>query len=159
MIHTLSALVENRPGVLAEVAEKFRKLGVNISSISSGETENPKISRIVLCVEAQNGDIEGLTEELSVMDFVIQIDDLARREFVDRELVLIKIAMDRENTGRLMQIFEVFRADVVGMGEETVTVELSGDRERVEGFIRMVTPFGIKSMCRSGMIALKRGDE
>lgn len=159
MIHTISALVDNRPGVLAEVAEKFRTLGVNISSISSGETENPKISRIVLCVEAENGDISALTEELSTMDFVIQIDDMARREFVDRELVLIKLAMDRETTGQLMQIFEVFRADVVGMGQSTVTAELSGDRERVDGFIRMVQPFGIKSMCRSGMIALKRGDE
>ncbi len=78
---------------------------------------------------------------------------------MDRELVMLKVGMDPEQIGQLMQIFEVFRANVVGMGQETITVEMAGDQERVDGLIQMLKPYGIKSMCRSGMIALKRGDE
>jgi acetolactate synthase-1/3 small subunit len=103
--------------------------------------------------------MERLTRELAAMDVVIQVDDLARREFVDRELLMVKVHMDRESLSQLMQIFEVFRASVVGMGQESITVEMAGDQERVEGLIKLLKPFGIKSLCRSGMIALKRGDE
>jgi len=93
------------------------------------------------------------------MDFVIQVDDLSRREFVDRELVLMKVQRENESLSQLMQILEVFRAGVVGLGEKSITVELSGDSERVEGLIRMLSPFGILSMARTGKIALKRGDD
>jgi acetolactate synthase-1/3 small subunit len=159
MNHTISALVHNRPGVLAEMAEHFKRSQLNIRSISSGETENPEVSRMVISVDADNGDVERITEEMKGMDSVIQVDDLARRDFVDRELLLAKLNMDRETTPQLMQIFEVFRAHVVGMGADSITVELSGDQERVEGFIKMVAPFGVRSLCRSGRIALKRGDD
>ena len=114
---------------------------------------------IVLCIEGDDGAIDEVESYLDSLDVIIQIDDLSRKDFVDRELVMIKVMMDRERTGQLMQIFEVFRATVVGMGQETITVELSGDQERVDGLIQMLAPYGIKSMCRSGMIALKRGDE
>lgn len=159
MKHTISALVRNQPGVLADMAKAFGKEGVNISSISAGETENPDISRMVIRVDAKNRKIGEITALVGDMDFVIQIDDLARKEFVDRELLLIKVNMDRESTGQIMQVLEVFRASVVGMGTETITAELSGDQERVEGLIKMLQPYGIRSMCRSGMIALKRGDD
>lgn len=159
MIHTISALVQNRPGVLAEMAGRFGSSQVNIRSISSGETENPEVSRMVISVEADNGEIARITQDMETLDFVIQVDDLSRKEFIDRELMLAKLEMDRETTGQIMQIFEVFRAHVVGMGQETITVELSGDQERIDGFIKMVAPFGIRSLCRSGQIALKRGDD
>lgn len=159
MTHTLSALAKNRPGVLHEMSAEFNKYNINIKSISAGETENPEISRLVICAEGGEDEIKRITRAMEGMDFVIQVDDLARKEFVDRELVLIKVHRTNENMTQLMQIFEVFRADVVGMGQTTITVELSGDQERVEGLIKMLEPFGIKSMCRTGMIALKRGDE
>jgi acetolactate synthase-1/3 small subunit len=157
--HTISALVHNRPGVLADMAEKFKEHGVNIRSIAAGETERPEITRIVISVDGQNGNIERVREAMQAMDVVISVDDMDRRDFVDRELALIKVAMDRDSTTQLMQIFEVFRADVVGMGTKTITVEMTGDEERVTAFVRMLAPFGIKSMCRTGMIALTRGDE
>lgn len=159
MIHTISALVENRPGVLAEMAGRFGSSQVNIRSISCGETENPEVSRMVISVEADDDAVTAITRDMESLDVVIQVDDLGRKEFVDRELVLAKLNMDRETTTQLMQIFEVFRAHVVGMGKETITVELSGDQERVDGFIQMVAPFGVRSLCRSGRIALKRGDD
>jgi|GEM_PF-404726 len=173
MKHTISALVDNRSGVLAEMAEEFKSRGLNIRSISSGETENPAVSRMVICFDAPGPDADaacecpqqstlppdGIIASVARMDFVIQVDDLSRREFVDRELVLLKIRRESESLPQLMQILEVFRAGVVGLGETSITVELSGDSERVEGLIRMLSPFGILSMARTGKIAIKRGDE
>ncbi|MFW5489312.1 MAG: acetolactate synthase small subunit [Desulfovibrio sp.] len=159
MQHTISALVHNRPGVLADMADKFKGHDVNIRSISAGETEKPEITRIVISVDGQSEDVKAIRQAMSTMEVVISVDDMDRRDFVDRELALIKVAMDRESTTQLMQIFEVFRANVVGMGTETITVEMTGDEERVAAFVRMLAPFGIKSMCRTGMIALKRGDD
>jgi acetolactate synthase, small subunit len=169
--HTISALVANRSGVLAEMAEEFKSRGLNIRSISSGETENPSVSRMVICFDGPEADAacecaqetplppDGIVASVARMDFVIQVDDLSRREFVDRELVLMKVRRENESLSQLMQILEVFRAGVVGLGEASITIELTGDSERVEGLIRMLTPFGILSMARTGKIALKRGDE
>lgn len=159
MTHTISALVKNSPGVLHRMAAEFDKYFINIKSISAGETENPEISRMVIRAEAKNDEIERITQAMTEMSFVIQVDDLERKEFVDRELVLIKVARNKDNITQLMQIFEVFRASVVGMGQITITVELSGDQERIDGLIQILEPFGIKGLCRTGMIALKRGDE
>jgi len=156
---TLSALAKNKPGVLADIATEFSKSEANILSLAAGETEQAEISRIVIRLEGNDAAIDDAEQTLKNLDAIIQIDDLSRKDFVDRELVMIKIAMSPGNTGQLMQIFEVFRANVVGMGQETITVELSGDQERIEGLIQMLVPYGIKSLCRSGMIALKRGDE
>jgi acetolactate synthase I/III small subunit len=159
MTRTISALTRNEPGVLADMAKAIRKYNVNIRSISAGETENPNISRLTIGLDGTDEDIRRITEEMAAMDVVLGMDDLRRKEFVDRELILAKVAMHPENTTQIMQIFEVFRANVVGMGQKTITVEMSGDRERVEGLINMLKPHSIKSLCRSGMIALKRGDE
>lgn len=159
MKHTISALVRNNPGVLAALTLEFKQHNLNIRSLAAGETEDPEISRLIICLDAEGPEIEALTQRIAGMDFVIQVDDLSRKEFVDRELILVKVRMDRETLTQLMQIFEVFRARVVGMGQESITVELTGDQERVEGLVKLLKPFGIKSLCRTGMIALKRGDE
>lgn len=159
MKRTMSALCKNKPGVLADLASEFGKCDANILSLAAGETENPEVSRIVVRLEGDDTAIDAAEQFLRNMEGIIQLDDLSRKDFVDRELVMIKIAMDPASTSQLMQIFEVFRATVVGMGEKTITVELSGDQERIEGLMQMVKPYGIKSMCRSGMIALKRGDD
>lgn len=159
MKRTLSALCRNEPGVLARMATECGKYDANILSLAAGETENPEISRIVLCLDGDDAAVDEVGRYLDGLDAVIQLDDLSRKNFVDRELVMLKVTMDPANTGQLMQIFEVFRANVVGMGQDTITVEMAGDQERVDGLIQMVKPYGIRSMCRSGMIALTRGDE
>lgn len=159
MTHTVSALVRNRPGVLADMAEAIRKHGVNIRSLSAGETEDPEISRLTIGLHGTDEDIVRITGEIAKMDVVIGVDDLKRKEFVDRELVLVKVAMTAAETTQIMQIFEVFRANVIGMGQKTITAEMSGDKDKVDALINMLKPHGIKSLCRSGMIALKRGDD
>jgi len=159
MNQTISALTRNEPGVLADMAQAIRNYNVNIRSISAGETEDPNISRLTIGLDASDEDIQRITEDMAGMEEILGMDDLRRKEFVDRELLLVKVAMHPDNTTQIMQIFEVFRANVVGMGQRTITVEMSGDRERVDGLINMLKPHGIKSLCRSGMIALKRGDD
>ena len=159
MLHTISALARNEPGVLAEMTDAIRKYNVNIRSISAGDTEDHEVSRMTIGLAGKEQDIRSITEDIAQLDLIIRVDDLARREFVDRELVMIKVNMEPSMTSQIMQIFEVFRANVVGMGQETITVEMSGDREKVDGLINMLKPHGIRSMCRSGMIALKRGDQ
>ncbi|MCK9239018.1 acetolactate synthase small subunit [Desulfocurvus sp.] len=158
-MHTISALARNNPGVLADMAQAIRKYNVNIRSLSAGETEDPGVSRLTIGLDGSEDDIARITAEMQHMGCIISVDDLRRRDFVDRELVLVKLAMEPAATTQIMQIFEVFRANVVGMGQKSITAEMSGDSGKVDAFIGMLKPHGIKSLCRSGMIALKRGDE
>jgi acetolactate synthase-1/3 small subunit len=156
---TFSALVDNRPGVLAEMAETFRRLSVNIKSISCGETEDPSVTRMVIRADCTSDEqVQEITDAMHAMAAVRALDDLSRTGFVDRELALVKVTMDKDTTTQLMQVFEVFRANVVGMGTESITVELTGDEERVTAFIHILAQYGIRSMCRTGVIALTRGD-
>lgn len=157
--HTISGLAKNKPGVLAQISEEFQQYKVNIKSISAGETENPKVSRIVVCVEGHDREVKKIISDLKKFKTIISIDDLSSGRFIDRELALIKVKVDDKTTSRIMQIVEIFGAKVVGMGEKTITIELTGNKEKVDGIIRMLTPQGIRSLCRSGVIALKHGDE
>lgn len=159
MKHTISALVRNRVGVVADVAGVFQQHGVNFKSISCAETEEFDVSRLVVTVEDQTEAVDAALEELRNSDDVVELDDLARQDYVDREMALIKVNYSHETMAQVMQILEVFRADVVGMGEETVSVEITGDEDKVDGLIKMLRPHGIRNLCRTGVIALKRGDE
>jgi acetolactate synthase-1/3 small subunit len=158
-VHTISALVENRPGVLAKMAREFKSHRVNITSISSAQTEQPELSRMIICVESPDEEVAEVTRAISAMDFVERLEDLEEGDLVARELVLIKLNLEMEKLSQIMQILEVCRATVVSMGQTTMTVELAGDTDRVDGLVRLVSPFGVKAMCRTGKIALKRGDE
>lgn len=159
MTQTFSALVDNRPGVLAHMAEAFKRLEVNIKSISCGETEDPSVTRMVMRADCTDEQLEQIISTMRGMDAVRSVDDLSRAGFVDRELALIKVTSDKGSMPQLLQVFEVFRANVVGMGNESITVELTGDEERVNAFIQMLKQYGIRSMCRTGVIALTRGDD
>ena len=159
MKRTISCLVRSRAGVLADMAAEFKNHGIDILGISSGVTPDMEQTRVVITLDTEGGELEEIIAAIARMDFVIEIDDLTRKEFVDRELVLLKVASATESMGQLMQVFEVFRANVVGMGQSSITVEMAGDEDRVEGLIKMLRPYGILSMARTGKIALKRGDE
>ncbi|GFM36936.1 acetolactate synthase small subunit [Desulfovibrio psychrotolerans] len=159
MKHTISALVKNRFGAVAEVTDVFRRHRVNFKSISCAETEEFDVSRLVITVENHDDQIGAVLEELKTLDSIAELDDLSRKEFVDREMALIKVGFTRESMAQVMQIFEVFRANVVGMGQETISVEITGDEDKVDGLIKMLRPHGIRSLCRTGVVALKRGDE
>lgn len=159
MKNTLSILVRNQVGVVAQTTEVFRVHNVNLNSISCAETEAFDVSRLMLTVEGQEHLFDAVKADLASKDFVLEVEDLSSRDLVDRELALVKVAVSRETTTQIMQVCEVFRATVVGMGQETMTLEITGDMRKVDGFIRLLRPFGIRSLARTGSVALTRGDD
>jgi acetolactate synthase-1/3 small subunit len=158
MRHTISALVQNRPGVLASMAQVFQRHDINIRSISCGETEREDVSRMIICVEADDVKVRSVTEEIGSLGFVLRLEDLSDRDLMDRELVMIKVRITPASVSQILQIFEVFRANVVDMGNETISAELSAPQGKVAGLIRTLAPHGIQSLSRTGLIALARGD-
>ena len=159
MIYTISALVNNQPGVVADVTAVFRDRNVNFKSISCAETEEFEVSRLVITVDCDSETITTLLEVIANLTAVSEVDTLERNDFVDRQMALIKVGFTKDTMTQVMQIFEVFRADVVSMGQETIMVEITGDEDKVDGLIKMLRPHGIRSLCRTGVVALKRGDE
>jgi acetolactate synthase I/III small subunit len=159
MKHTISGLVRNRAGILAQIVAAFKKFDVNMKSVAVSETDIFDTSRFTIVVEGQDKEVKAVTGELKKVRDVLELDDLARRGFLDRELALIKVQFRTEDLNPLTQLGEVFGAQVVSMGKNTITFEIAGDEERVDGFIKALSSFGIRALARSGRVALKRGDE
>jgi len=157
MRHTLSVLVENNPGVLARVAGLFSRRGFNIDSLAVGTTENPKISRMTIVVEGDDLVLEQVTKQLHKLIDVIKISDITSDNYVERELVLIKVFAEPPTRGEIMQIVDIFRAHIVDIGKKTLTVECTGDEGKIEAIIESLRPFGIKELVRTGKIAILRG--
>lgn len=158
MRHTISALVQNKPGVLAAMAHVFQRHDINIRSISCGETEREDVSRMIICVEAGDEKVGDVTREIESLGFVLGLEDLSDRDLMDRELVMIKVRITPASVSQILQIFEVFRANVIDMGNETISAELAAPQGKVAGLIRTLAPHGIQSLSRTGLIALSRGD-
>lgn len=159
MRHTISGTVRNRAGVLARVAAAFGKFEISIKSIAVSETDLFDTSRMTIVVEGHDREVQKITRELKRMVDVVSIDDLARKEFVDRELALIKVSTQSESVSQVSQIAELFGARAVAVGRSTVTLEIAGDAEKIDGLIQMLRPIGIRAIARTGRIALLRGDE
>jgi acetolactate synthase-1/3 small subunit len=157
--HTISGLAKNRPGILAQIVGVFKKFDVNIKSVAVSETDSFDTSRLTLVVEGQDKEIKSATGQVEKLRDVLEIDDLSRQEFLDREMALVKVKFRAEELSQLTQTAEVFGARVVAMGKQTVTFEIAGEEERVDGFINALSSFGIRAFARSGRVALKRGDE
>ncbi|MBN1911698.1 MAG: acetolactate synthase small subunit [Pirellulales bacterium] len=159
MKHTISGLVKNRAGILAQVVGLFKEFDVNIKSVAVSETESIETSRLTLVVEGHDKEVQEITRQISKLPDVVEIDDLAREEFLDREMALVKVHFEPNVLNHLMQLAEVFGAQVIAMGKRTITFEMSGDEDRVDGFINAVMSFGIRALARSGRVALKQGDD
>ncbi len=159
MRHTISALVGNQPGVLAAFAAILQRHGINIASIAAAETERAEVSRLVISMEFNEDTVPAATQELAALPFVLAIEDLAAHELIDRELLLVKVRVMKDTVSQLLQIMEVFRANVVDMGNSTMTAELVATPGKVAGFLRTLLPHGIVAVSRTGVIALKRGDD
>jgi acetolactate synthase-1/3 small subunit len=157
--HTISGLVRNRAGILAQIVGVFKKLGINIKSIAVSETDLFDTSRVTIVVEGQDKEVKSVTAEVKKLRDVVSIDDLSRQEFLDRELALVKVHFRPDELNQLTQTAEVFGAQVIAMGRQSITFEIAGDEERVDGFINALNSFGIRALARSGRVALKRGDE
>ncbi|MEN6452575.1 MAG: acetolactate synthase small subunit [Thermoguttaceae bacterium] len=159
MKHTISGLVRNRAGVLAQVVGLFKKFAVNIRSVAVSETDLFDTSRLTMVVDGSDKDLKAIATQIKKLRDVLEIDDLSRQEFLDREMALVKVNFRPEELNQLTQTAEVFSAQVIAMGRQTITFEISGEEERVDGFINALNSFGIRALARSGRVALKRGDE
>jgi acetolactate synthase-1/3 small subunit len=155
--HILSILVENKPGVLTRVAGLFARRGFNIDTLAVGPTEDERVSRVTLTLDGAMHPIDQVTKQLHKLVNVLKIRDLEPEETVARELALFKIASDGAARGEVMQISEIFRGKVVDLTKRSITIEVTGNDEKIEAFERMVRPFGLIEMVRTGEIAISRG--
>ena len=155
--HTLSVLVENKAGLLVRVAGLFARRGFNIESLAVGPTEHEEISRMTIVVNCDDRPLEQVTKQLNRLVNVLKIVELDPAAAVQRELLLVKVRADLESRSRVLEIVTLFRAKVVDVAQDAVTVEATGNRDKLDALIRVLEPFGIKELVQSGMVALGRG--
>ncbi|MBX5440387.1 MAG: acetolactate synthase small subunit [Solirubrobacteraceae bacterium] len=155
--HTLSILVENKPGVLTRIAGLFARRGFNIDTLTVGPTDDDRISRITLTLDGAVHPIDQVTKQLHKLVNVLKIRDLDPQDTVARELALFKVAVDGVQRAEVMQICEIFRGKVVDVTKRSLTIEVTGTTDKIEAFERMVRPFGLVEMMRTGEIAIARG--
>lgn len=156
--HTLSILVENKPGVLTRIAGLFARRGFNIDTLSVGPTDEDQLSRITLTVDGAMHPIDQVTKQLHKLVNVLKIRDLEPSETVSRELALFKVAInDGHQRAEVMQVTEIFRGKVVDVTKRSIIIEVTGTRDKIEAFEAMVRPFGLIEMMRTGEIAISRG--
>jgi acetolactate synthase-1/3 small subunit len=155
--HTLSILVENKAGVLTRISGLFARRGFNIDTLAVGPTDDPSLSRITLTLDGAMHPIDQVTKQLHKLVNVIKIRDLEPGETSARELALFKIAADGATRGEVMQIVEIFRGKVIDVTRRSVIAEVTGTWDKIEAFERMVRPFGLVEMARTGEIAISRG--
>jgi acetolactate synthase-1/3 small subunit len=156
-VHTLSVLVENKPGVLARIASLFSRRGFNIDSLAVGPTEHPEISRMTIAVNVEGNPLEQVTKQLNKLVNVIKIVELEPATSVQRELLLVKVKADLENRSHVLETVQLFRAKVIDVSTDSVTVEATGSADKLAALLRMLEPFGVKELVQSGMVAIGRG--
>jgi len=155
--HTLSVLVQDQPGVLARISALFSRRGYNIESLAVGPTEVPGVSRMTIVTEVDQSSLEQITKQLNKLINVLKIVELADLAAVERELMLIKVKADDNNRTAVIQLVELFRAKVVDVSVDAVTIEATGSREKLEALCEGLQPYGIKEIVQSGVVALTRG--
>jgi len=155
--HTIVALVADRPGVLNRVASLFRRRGFNIESIAVGRTEMKGVSRMTIVVSGDTATVEQVRKQLDKVIDVIKLSDITDEDRVDRELALIKVKTTPQNRSEIMQIVDIFRANIVDVAAESVTVEVTGDEDKISSLLNLLRDFGIKEVARTGRLAMTRG--
>ncbi|MCS6830361.1 MAG: acetolactate synthase small subunit [Armatimonadota bacterium] len=155
--HTITALVQNHPGVLARVAGLFARRGFNIESLAVSVTENPEISRMTIVARGDDRVLEQITKQLNKLIEVIRVVDYVEHTAVERELALIKVNAEPRDRSEILQLAEVFRGRVIDVGEKTFLIELTGAPDKIDAFARLMSPYGIREMARTGVIAMARG--
>ncbi|MBE3113289.1 MAG: acetolactate synthase small subunit [Candidatus Hydromicrobium sp.] len=159
MNHIISVLVENKSGVLAKISGLFSRRGFNIESLAVGPTDDEKISRITIVVNAEEHSIEQIIKQLYKLINVIKIQELDPSNIVERELVLIKVNADSKTRPEILEIVSVFRANIVDVAKKTIMIEITGNSRKVKGLEELLRPFGILELVRTGKIACSRGSK
>jgi acetolactate synthase-1/3 small subunit len=155
--HTLSVLVENKPGVLARVAGLFSRRGFNIDSLAVGETEHAEVSRITVVVNAEDQPLEQVTKQLNKLVHVLKIVELEPDRAVERELVLVKVKADPAVRYQIVELAEMFRAKIVDVAPEALTIEATGSPAKIKAMLELLDPYGVRELARTGRVALARG--
>ncbi|MCL7413749.1 MAG: acetolactate synthase small subunit [ANME-2 cluster archaeon] len=157
MKHTLAVLVENKPGVLARVSGLFSRRGFNIESLAVGITDNPEISRMTIVVSGDDRVLDQVTKQLNKLIDVIKVSDLDPDEAIDRELAMFKVKVDKGNRSEIIQIVDVFRAQIVDVGVKTLIVAVTGTGDKIDAIEKLLRNFGIVEVVRTGKISMNRG--
>jgi len=156
MRHTLSVLVENKFGVLARTASLFSGRGFNIDTLNVAPTQDPTQSRMTVVVKGDDAVLEQITKQLNKLVDVIKVQDFRDGEYVDRELVLLKVGVDTKSRPEVMQICDIFRAKIVDVAHKALTVEITGNESKISAFLDLMEPFGIRDITRTGKVAMPR---
>lgn len=157
MRHVLSALVQNQPGVLAQISGMLASRNYNIDSLAVGETDRPELSRMIFVVHGDDAELEQVRKQLDKIVTVVRVDDISSENFVERDLMLIKVTCASDKRHEIFQITESFRGRVVDIQHENVMIEIGGTEGKIEAFIELMRPYGILELARTGRIALVRG--
>ena len=158
MRHVLSAVVQNQPGVLAHISGMLASRGFNIDSLAVGETESADLSRMTFVVRGDDAELEQVRKQLDKIVTVVRVEDISSENYVERDLMLIKVTCSSEKRPEVFQLAESFRGRVVDIQHENVMIEISGTEGKVEAFIELMRPYGILELARTGRIALVRGN-
>lgn len=156
--YTLSMLVEDKAGVLNRIASLFRRRGFNIQSLAVGGSEQPGLSRMTIVVAADPAQVEQVRKQAEKLINVVRVTDITNAEIVARELVLVKVAATPATRSEIIQIVDIFRANIVDVAADSVMVEVTGDEKKVDSLLELLRPFGVKEVVRTGRIALTRGN-
>ncbi|MFW2489490.1 acetolactate synthase small subunit [Clostridium chromiireducens] len=157
--HVLSALVKNSSGVLSRVSGLFSRRGYNIDSLTVGRTEDPSISRMTITLMGDENVLEQVKKQLNKLEDVIRVIDFKPNESVYRELVLIKVRADAENRAAINETVKIFRSKIIDLSTDTLTIELTGDENKVSALINLMEEYGIEELVRTGVTALQRGEK
>jgi acetolactate synthase-1/3 small subunit len=155
--HTIVALVENKPGVLNRVASLFRRRGFNIESIAVGHSEIPHLSRMTIVVDGTTTMVEQVRKQLDKVIDAVRVSDITEEDIVARELALIKVKATATTRSEIIQIVDIFRANIVDVASDSLTVEVTGDEDKIDSLTNLLRGFGIKELARTGRIAMPRG--
>ncbi|HHT9110996.1 MAG TPA: acetolactate synthase small subunit [Candidatus Brocadiaceae bacterium] len=157
MRHVISILVENKVGVLARITGLISGRGFNIDSLAVGETENPALSRITLVVRGDEAILEQVRKQIGKIIDVIKVVDFTNEEFVERDLMLIRVNVPAGKRGEIIEIIDIFRGKIVDVGQKDLVIEIAGTEEKLDALLNLLRPYGIKELVRTGSIAIARG--
>ena len=157
MRHVITTIVENRPGVLAHIAGLFSSRGFNIDSLAVGETENPRFSRMTIVVRGDDYILEQVRKQLGKVIDVIKVSDLSGEDYVERDLMLVKVNVPAGRRGEIVELVDIFRGRIVDVGAKDIIVEVVGQENKLKAFLELLRPYGIKEIARTGCIAMSRG--
>ena len=155
--HTITALVEDKPGVLNRVSSMFRRRGYNITSLAVGKSEQLGLSRMTVVVNGDDDTVAQVTKQLDKLIEVILVSNISNEEIVVRELALIKVSSPATNRGEIIQIVNLFRANIVDVGTQSMVIEITGEEDKIQALYNLLEPFGILEMLRTGRVAMVRG--